>query len=194
MQAFEVFFLLCLLSASVTVIVIATCAIRGERGRAGRLAARLGAGLGLYVLALIGASLVVAPRVIEPGVPRCFDDWCIAVTSARWVATPEAQLEVGLRLSSRARQRPMGERGTFVYVLDGERRRYEAVEPSGEPSFDRPLQPGQSVETVRRFRVPADAGQLAMVYARSGFPIGWLIIGEEGWFQGPSTFRLDIAP
>ncbi len=192
MNLFEPLFLLVVLATLVTIIAMGIFVARGQRAPAGRLAARLGAGLGLYVVALIGASLVVAPRVVEPGTPKCFDDWCIAVVSARWVEAPGVQLEVVLRLSSRARQRPMGERGTFVYVVDAGNRRYEAIQPTGEPSFDRALQPGQSLDTVRRFDVQRDAGPLAMVYARNGFPIGWLIIGEEGWFQAPSTFRLDL--
>lgn len=192
MSVFELFFLLVVLAAVATVIAIATRVGGGQRASAARLARRLGLGLALYMLTLIGASLVLSARVVEFGTPQCFDDWCITVASTRWVDAPRPQLEVLLRLSSQARQRPMGERGTYVYVLDGEGRRYDATIPPGEAQFDTVLQPGQSVDTVRHFDVPRDASHPALIYARSGFPIGWLIIAEEGWFQPPRRFLLDV--
>jgi hypothetical protein len=48
------------------------------------------------------------------------------------------------------------------------------------------------VTTVRRFDVPPESRRLGLVYTHEGgFPIGWLIIGEGGWFQQPPLVRLD---
>jgi hypothetical protein len=59
-------------------------------------------------------------------------------------------------------------------------------------SFDTLLQPGTSVIATRRFDVPGDARDLGMVYTHEGgVPIGWLIIGESGWFSQPALVRLN---
>jgi hypothetical protein len=86
----------------------------------------------------------------------------------------------------------MGERGTVAYLVDTLGRRYEAHAGAGTVPFDTILQPGTSIISNVRFDVPSAVGTLGLVYTHAhGFPIGWLIISEGGWFAQPAIMRLE---
>ncbi len=192
MNLFEPLFLLLALVSVVSLIAAAAAAIGGNRARAGRVLRRLGIGAAGYFAVVIAVSIASPPRVYRIGDTQCFDDWCISVIEARPVGTPVPTVyEVALRLSNRARRVPMGEKGTVVYLTDTRGRRYDPL-PGADVPFDTVLQPGESVVARRRFPVGGDAQQLGLVYVHEGgFPIGWLIIGEGGWFSTPPTVRLN---
>jgi hypothetical protein len=149
-------------------------------------------GAGVYFAVVVVVAIATPRGVTHINEPQCFDDWCITVTGARWSApAPDDHYEVTLRLSSRARRRPMGEKGTVVYLTDAQGRRYDPLPESGDVPFDTLLQPGQAVDTRRRFAVPREAADLGLVYTHEGgFPIGWFIVGEGGWFQKPPIVPL----
>jgi hypothetical protein len=192
MNIFEPLFLLLVLTTVVTLGTAGVCLIRGAFGRAGRILRRLAVGAAAYFAIVIVVSLVSPQRVFQIGDTRCFDDWCIAVVGAQW-ASPAAgsRYEVTLRLSNRARRRPMGEKGTVVYLTDAKGRRYDPLRDGADVTFDTVLQPGQSTMATRRFDVPRGTPGLDLVYVHEGgFPIGWLIITEGGWFQKPAVVRL----
>src|SRR5678815_3047981 len=92
-------------------------------------------GAAVYFAIVILASLLAARRVYEIGDTQCFDDWCIGVTEARRSA-PGEPYDVSLRLSSRAKRVPMGEKGTVVYLTDAEGRRYDPLPDSAAVPFD----------------------------------------------------------
>ena len=165
----------------------------GRWTRAGRILRRIGVGAAVYLAAVIVVSIVNPRRVYRVGDTQCFDDWCIAVTEAHRAPTSAGTgYEVAMRLSNRARRMPMGEKGTVVYLTDGQGRRYDPNPHATAVPFDTRLQPGESVVATRRFDVPRDAQGLGLVYTHEGgFPIGWLIIGEGGWFSRPPVVRLD---
>ena len=193
MNLFEPLFLLLVLVTVSTVITAAVFALSGQVGRAGRIVRRWLIGAAVYFAVVIAVSIVSPQRVYAVMDPQCFDDWCITVVGSRWTAAPPGgRYEVTLRLSSRAQRVPMGEQGTVVYVTDAAGRRYDPLPDSTEVPLDTVLQPGQSVIATRRFDVPQDATNLGLVYTHEGgFPIGWLIITEGGWFQKPPIVRLD---
>jgi len=86
----------------------------------------------------------------------------------------------------------MGERGTVAYLVDNLGKRYEAHAAAGTVPFDTILQPGTSTISKMRFDVPSAVGTLSLVYTHAhGFPIGWLIISEGGWFAQPAIMRLE---
>ncbi len=86
----------------------------------------------------------------------------------------------------------MGERGTVVYLTDAEGRRYDPRPEAEMIPLDTVLQPGETVAAIRHFDVPADAKNVGLVYTHEGgFPIGWLIIGEGGWFAKPPIVHLE---
>jgi len=191
MSVFEPLFLLLVLVTLGAVLIAATFAVTGRFARAGRILRRLAIGAVVYFAVVVVVTLVGPRKVYAIGETQCFDDWCITVESGQRVNDADGTYEVSLRLSNRARGRAMGERGTVAYLTDAQDRRYDPLPDSDAVSFDTQIEPGQSVTTTRRFHVPADAAGLGFVYTHEGgFPIGWLIIGEGGWFASPPIVRL----
>jgi|SRR5579871_50451 len=191
MNLFEPLFLLLALTTVITVLTAVVYALTGRFGRAGRILKRLLIGAAVCFSVVIIVSAVQARRIYQVGDPQCFDDWCITVMSGHWIEPPPSQtFEVVLRLSSRAKRVPMGEKGTVVYVTDRERRRFDP-RPGAAVPLDAMLQPGESIDAVRRFDIPRDAAGLGLVFTHEGgFPIGWLIITEGGWFAKPPIVML----
>lgn len=192
MNVFEPLFLLLALVALVTLLIAAAFAATGRLARAGRVLRRLSIGAAVYFTIVIAVTIVMPRKVYRVGDPQCFDDWCIAVADARRLVHPEGTYEVSLRLWNRSRGTPMGEKGTVVYLTDEQGRRYDPLpDPTAVP-LDVRLDPGQSVIATRRFLVPPDATGLGLVHAHEGgFPIGWFIITEGGWFARPPIVELD---
>ena len=192
MNIFEPLFLVLVLVTLITLIATIVLAARGQFARAGRMLRRLGIGAAVYFAIVITVSIFNPQRVYHVGDTQCFDDWCIQVAEAQWAAAPaDRRYEVTLRLSNRARRRPMGEKGTVVYLVDAHARRYDPVVDGAAVPFDVVLQPGESITVTRRFDVPRDTPSLDLIYTHEGgFPIGWLIITEGGWFQKPPVVRL----
>jgi len=192
MNIFEPLFLLLVLVTIVTLITAAVFALRGKFARSGRMLRRLGIGAGVYFAIVISVSIFNPQRVYHVGDTQCFDDWCIEVVGAQWTGAPTTgHYEVTLCLSNRGRRVPMGEKGTVVYLLDAQGRRYDPLPDKTSGPFDTILQPGESINVTRQFDVPRDSPNLDLIYAhQGGFPIGWFIITEGGWFQKPPIVRL----
>jgi hypothetical protein len=193
MTIFEPLFLLLALVTLASLVTAAVFGLRGEFARAARTLRRLGVGAAVYIALVIVVSIFNPRQVYRVGEPQCFDDWCITVVEAGRVGRPpDTAYEVSLQLSNRARGAPMGEKGTVVYLTDANGRRYDPLADPSAARFDAILQPGQSSVARRRFVVPRDVQGLGMVYTHEGgFPIGWFIVGEGGWFQKPPIVRLD---
>ena len=193
MNIFEPLFLLLALVTLATLVTVAVFALRGKWGRAGRTLRRLGIGVAAYLAVVIAASILEPRRAYRLGDTQCFDDWCIAVVAAQRADVPPSSVyEISLRLSNRARRVPMGEKGTVVYLTDARGNRYDPLpDPSAVP-LSAMLQPGESLIAKRRFAVPPDAQDLGLIYTHEGgFPIGWFIISEGGWFQKPPIVRFN---
>jgi hypothetical protein len=193
MNLFEPLFLLLALVTVITLVTATAFGVGGRWARAGRILRRLGIGAAVYFAVVIAVSIVSPRRVYRVGDTQCFDDWCIAVVEAHRAAAPaDAAYEVVLRLSNRAKGVPMGEKGTVVYLTDARGRRFDPLPDPAAVPLDTRLQPGESVIAIRRFDVPRDAQALGLVYTHEGgFPIGWLVISEGGWFQQPPIVRFD---
>ncbi len=192
MSVFDLLFLLLTLAAVFGLATAALHALRGRSQAAARIVRRVLVAAGAY-LAIVATVARVGPRRdYRIGDQRCFDDWCITVIDAEPRATPKStRYVVSLRLSNRAKRSPMGEKGTVVYLRDSLGRRFDPIPDPKAIPFDTLLQPGASLIVERRFDVPPDAQDLGLVYTHEGgFPIGWLVVGEGGWFQRPPIVRL----
>lgn len=181
MTVFEPLFLLLAAAALITLAAALAFAATGRLQRARRLGWRLLMSAAVYMSIVIVVSAFTPRAFRQIGEQICFEDWCVTVQHVAR-ETPTTFL-VSLRLSSRARRVPQGERGTNLYIVDGAGLEYAPV--SVQVPFDHLLQPGESIEASRTYSVPPDATALTLVYRRDrGFPIGSFIIGENRWFHG----------
>jgi len=188
MTIFDILFILCFLSALLVLISAAISALRGKQAEALPKLRALGICSVTYMAIVLAAALALPRKVYRLEETRCFDDWCIAVAS--FTRTPKS-VAVALRLSSRAKRVPQGEKGTVVYLIDSSGNRYDPAPDSSIIPFDSLLQPGESVIATRRFDVPSKVGALGLIYTHEGgFPIESFIIGENTWFHGPPVVQL----
>lgn len=191
MTIFEPLFLLLALVTLLSLVGAGIAVLRGRFAAARATLRRIGLGAAIYFGLAILVSLVRPAREYHVGDERCFDDWCFTVTEVqRAPEGPRERVEVTLRLSSRARGAPQRERGTVVYLVDAAGRRFDPLPAPDQPPLDVLLQPGESVLTKRRFELPAGAEKIGLVYTlEGGFPIGWFLIGGDGWFAAKPVVR-----
>ena len=189
MEVFDLVFILCFISAVIVMVWAAVTAMLGHHGEALAKLRKLGIGVAIYMAIVLAAALAIPRQVYHLADTRCFDDWCIAVTD--FTRTPKS-VKVELRLSSRARRVPQGEKGTIAYLVDSQGHRYDADPASVTIPFDTLLQPGESVVARRFFAVCEKAQGLNLIYTHEGgFPIGSFIIGQNTWFHGPPIVQLE---
>jgi hypothetical protein len=155
----------------------------------------------LRVLALSAAiyfticclSTVLTPRrVLNVGEPQCFDDWCIELSGATKIAAGSiVTYQTSIRIFSRAQRVAQRENGAVLYLEDDRGVRYgELPNPLDIPT-NVLLQAGESVILTRSFQVPATANVAGFVLTKSGFPIGWFVIGEgQSLFHKEAITRL----
>lgn len=192
MNIFDLLFILIFLTSIFTLISATVLGIRGKGAVALKILRIWGAAAGAYLGIIVVVSLILPRGVLHVGEERCFDDWCIAVEHVeRKPSQANIEYLATLRVFSRARRISQREKDVVVYLTDDRGRRYEpALEKDAVP-LDVRLGPLESVETTRKFEVPADAKGVGLVVGHRGrgFPIGWLIIGYETWFRKPTIVR-----
>lgn len=166
----------------------------------------------LTVMVVTWLALVVIVSLVSPAQTRpmrspwCFDDWCFSVDS---VSSPErigseratkGWRVVSLTVSSRMRRGTQAEPDAYVFLVDGQGKRYEAS-ALGERALDRrnptrhrigdTLEPQGSIQVQTAFDVPPDAAPFGLSKARrSRFP-SIVIIGDPvSLFHRPTTVLL----
>lgn len=178
MTILDLLFIALFFASVATLLTAAVSAIRGRGAQALRILRTFAICFAIYMAIVLATALAAPQRVLHLNEDRCFDDWCIAVTTT---ARTHAAYAVTLRISSQAKRVMQRENGVIVYLTDNQGRRFEpAPDPAATP-LNVQLAPGQSVETKRTFPVPADAHGLGLVVAHEGsfcFP-GCFIIGED---------------
>lgn len=183
MTIFDLLFAVLFLVGVGSLLVALAAALRGRRARALVILRRLGIVAALYICVLLVVSALSPRRLLAIGDDQCSDDWCIAAQTVRRDTTPaEIRYEVAFRLSNRARRVAQRERFVAVYLRDQRDHRYGPVADASAVPFDTLLAPGQALVAIRRFIVPAGAGEVGLVVAREGggwFP-GCCIVGEQG--------------
>src|SRR5689334_9334840 len=136
MNIYEPLFLLLALAAVVTLAAALVLTLAGRFKRAGRVLLRLGSVATVYMTIVIVTTLFISPRVFQVGDEQGREDWCITVTNWRRSAdVPSGNVEIGLRISNHARRVAMGERGTVIYLVDTQKRRFNPLPNSAELPF-----------------------------------------------------------
>jgi hypothetical protein len=157
-------------------------------------------GVGLYVVSLLGASLVSHNRVLPPGEEKhiCEVDCHLAysVVAARAESLPgglvRRVITVRVRFDEttiapwRPKDAPLSPNRRYVALLDDNGNRY----PGSTEGLRRRLIPGESYTTEIAFDLPVGARELRLVL-RNDDPETRLIIGHENsLLHGKTTFTL----
>ncbi|HUE20978.1 MAG TPA: hypothetical protein VMQ86_04810 [Bryobacteraceae bacterium] len=189
---FDLLFIVIFLATVVTLLSVASFAVRGQGARALAILRRLCFCAGAYLGVVVLTSVFWPRTVLQVGEQRCFDDWCMAVAGASRQSTGAGtSYLVTFRLSSTARRVSQRENNIAVYLTDSRNRRYGPVPKQSDVPFNVQLGPQESVTATRVFEVPNDAREPGLVIAHEGgFPIGRFIIGYETWFHKPAIVRL----
>jgi len=192
MSLFDLLFILLFLLMLASLLWAASCAVRGQFDRAGRVIVRILLAAAVYIAIVIVFSAILPRRTANLGEQRCFDDYCVSVDA--FTRNPQGsgvEYTVNLRLSNRALRGSEREKNLVMYLTDAQGRRYDADGDKSSAPYTVLLAPQESVVVGRRFLVPSDAGELgAVVTHEGGFPIGWLIIGYDAWFRKPPLVLL----
>lgn len=195
MTIFDLVFLVSLLASIGAAALCVACLVRGRGGEALRILRLYCVAALVYLATGLAVSLLRPQRVMRPGDPWCFDDWCLSVEKVARTAGPAgSSYRVDFRIFSRALRAPQRVRGAWVYLIDDRGRRYPPdPDPSAAP-LDVLLQPGESVSTWRIFRVPNEVRGLGFITGHAGpycGPMSFLIIGESGClFNKPALVRV----
>ena len=208
MSPFDLLAIVSVLAIVVALVRVGYLLIRTRAVAAGKTATRLAIFVATYAVTLIVVSLVSPAKVLEIGTLRCFDEWCITVTSASRQPSigdvPAAGIfyVVTVRVSSRSRGRRQRESDVCPYLTDSQGRRFD-VSPPGQQALQRTglagepvtsfVDPGGSFDSRLAYDVPQDATDVGFV--KTG--CGWLpnpIIGDSGSFlHRPTTVRLGTS-
>ena len=196
MTVFELLFLAVFVVSVITVIVGVYASIRGQRAAAISIFKRWTVGAGFYLAVSLTVSFLKPQRIIAVGDPWCFDDWCLTAENvSRTVAPPDATYTVNLRVFSRAHRVSQRARNAWIYLRDENDRHYLPEPADAATALDVELEPGQSVSTVRIFKIPAEVHHFGLVTGHGGGPCSvfpsLLIIGEGGClFHKQTMIRL----
>jgi hypothetical protein len=193
MTLFDLFFILLFFAMLGSLLWAAACAVRGQFSRAGRILVRIAACAALYMAIVIVASAILPRRTVNLRETQCFDDYCATVDAFRRIPQSSGvEYSVDLHLSSRAQRGSEREKNLVMYLTDAQGRRYNPVGDESSAPYTVLLAPQESVLVTRSFLVPNDSGEIgAVVTHEGGFPIRWLIIGYDTWFQKPPRVLLE---
>jgi hypothetical protein len=196
MTVFDLLFIFLVLASLVTWMAAAWAALRGRRAGARGILRNWGICALAYVGVVATTGFFAPQRVLNPGDPWCFDDWCLRVEGVTHApAPPQMACTVSLRIFSRARRVSQRAKGAWIYMIDRQGHRYAPEPDASATPLDVMLRPGESVATVRTFKVPANAGELGLITGHGGaggFP-SILIIGDEASLLHKRTFvRLPV--
>jgi hypothetical protein len=81
MTLFDLLFIVSFVTSVILIIRIGYLAVRGRKTSVKTTARFLGGFVGIYAAIVVQVSLSSARKLVGIGEPRCFDEWCIAVTA-----------------------------------------------------------------------------------------------------------------
>ena len=196
MTIFDLVFLTAVLASAAALTGVVLLAARGHFRRAIRVLATYAIAAGVYLIIGVVVSFVKPQRVVDRGVPWCFDDWCL--TAQRVTRALDGAVEfvrVDVTISSRARRVSQRAKGAWLFLIDDAGHQFAPELDSSAIPLDVLLKPGDSVATSRVFRLPADTRRLGLVTGHGGGYCGamsFLVIGQSGClFHKPAMIRIE---
>ena len=191
MSIFDLFFLLAMVSTLAALLTAAGMAIRKRWARAGKIALGWLVGAILYVGVGLCVSYFRPQSLVRVGEPRCFDDWCMTIDKIEHTSiSSQFSYQVHFRIFSRAARISQRAKGAWIYLIDENGRKYAPESDPAAVPLDVLLQPEQSIEATREFRVPSEARIAGVITGHGGDYCGAmsvLIMGDGGcWFNKPA--------
>lgn len=137
----------------------------------------------MYLVVLIGVSLVQKQKVVAVGQPQCFDDLCFTVTGVeevkRFLIHDERRLvRVTVRVTNRGSS---AESDGLIqaYLVDAQGRQWEESAGVNGVGLTAKVAGGDSVMSQPVFRVAGDAKGLRLVLTHGWKQPGVLAIGDS---------------
>jgi hypothetical protein len=192
---FDLLFLASALAAIASVVTAALFAVSGRGERALSVLKRLGMATLGYAALLVIVAAATPQKVLQPGDPWCFDDWCLSVEGVTQMPSPVGtHYTVSLRIYSEAKRVSQRAKGAWIYLIDRGGTRYSPLPDNSQTALDVLLQPGESIQTSRTFLVPNGVHDLGLITGHGGGYCSMLppIIGEGGClFNKPTMIRIE---
>ena len=195
MTVFDLLFLASALAAIAALVTAAAFAVGGRGDRSVAILKRLGMAVLAYAALVLIVAAATPQKIMQPGDPWCFDDWCLSVESFTQMPTPAGTYyTVSLRVFSEAKRVSQRAKDAWIYLIDRRGVRYSPVPNASDKPLDVLLQPGESVQTSRTFLVPNGVHELGLITGHGGPYCSMLppIIGEGGClFNKPTMVRIE---
>jgi hypothetical protein len=137
----------------------------------------------VYLVVLIGVSLVQKQKVVALGQPQCFDDMCFTVAGAEevkgfLVRDGRRLIRVTIRVTNRGRSRESDDL-MRAYLVDAQGRRWEESAGVNGVGLTAKVAGGDSVVSQPVFKVSGDATGLRLVLTHGWKQPGVLVIGDS---------------
>jgi hypothetical protein len=170
---------------------------RGERAKAVHGGRWIGGIWVVYLVVLVGVSLLQPQKVVPLGKDQCYDDMCFAVMSAEQVPVYTGQGMAGrgmagdgsrlLRISIRIKNKGKSAQSEGLiraYLVDAQGRRWEPLPGLAGVRLAAKVAGGDSVTSEPVFKVAADASGLALIFTHGHWQPGVLMIGDsDSWWH-----------
>jgi hypothetical protein len=168
---------------AVGVVGILVSWLRGERLRVRRGIAWLVGVWVVYLVALLGVSLVQRQKVVSVGEAQCFANMCFTVVRVEevpgfLVRDARRLVRVSIRVTNRGRSAE-SEGHIQAYLVDGRGRRWKESSGVNGVGLTAKVAGGDSVVSEPVFKVAGDATQLGLILTHGWRLPGVLVIGDS---------------
>jgi hypothetical protein len=145
----------------------------------------------VYVLALIGVSILTPQKIGSAGQAYCVDIWCIGIEKVSpMTSSNEITYKVDVRIFSDANTVKTSGKGFSLFLVDERGRRYPMLKDSSVIPFDLSLDPGQSVNTSLTFVTRPDARELFLTVDSPIFWAARLCFADGSLLHKPTLLRV----
>jgi hypothetical protein len=157
--------------------------LRGEQLRVRRGIVWLAGVWAMYLVVLIGVSLVQKQKVVAVGQPQCFDNMCFTVTGVEEVKgflihDQRRLVRVTVRVTNRGRS-AKSDGLMQAYLVDAQWRRWKESTGVNGVGLTAKVAAGDSVTSQPVFKLAGDATGLKLVLTHGWKQSGVLVIGDS---------------
>jgi hypothetical protein len=192
---FDLLFLLAVLATAVTIVALFVLLVRTRFQTAFKVLRIYAVCAVAYVLTGVAISYARPQAILNAGDQWCFDDWCLAVNNVnRTPAARDVDYHVSMTILSRAQRVSQRAKGAWIYLIDDSGHLYPPVPDASDVPLDILLQPNESLNASRVFRLPQSAHPVGLITGHGGAycgPMSFLVMGDSAClFKKPKMVRI----